>query len=156
MTYFAIDRDGNIGQNFSLDRWGYHAGKSKWPILGTGVSKQLVGIEVCCPGTLDHNGEAWFGVRYGSEDYRRVKSSGNVRAGVYHRFTQHQERALERLLIWLKTNNPSVFQLDLVLGHDEVSPGRKNDPGGSLSCTMPEFRRKLEQGLKLRYPELRP
>jgi lysozyme family protein len=48
-----------------------------------------------------------------------------------------------KLLLWLKGNQPDVFQFEFVLGHDEVSPGRKNDPGGALSVTLPQFRERL-------------
>jgi len=40
--------------------------------------------------------------------------------------------------------NPE-FRADWVAGHDEVSPGRKSDPGGSLSMTMPQFRYMLKK-----------
>jgi len=52
---------------------------------------------------------------------------------------------LFKLLRWLEYNGNGIFKLDFVLGHDEVAPSRKNDPGGSLSMTMPEFRKKLKE-----------
>ena len=57
--------------------------------------------------------------------------------------------------MWLKRNNPDVFRFDYVAGHDEIatlgSPGspkektlgRKQDPGGSLSLPMAEYREML-------------
>ncbi|WP_457021161.1 hypothetical protein [Luteimonas sp. A611] len=36
--YFVIAPSGKVYQNFPLDRWGYHAGKSYYAKLGSGVS----------------------------------------------------------------------------------------------------------------------
>jgi len=57
----------------------------------------------------------------------------------------------------MKRNNPDVFELKCVLGHDEVAGkkgigyNRKNDPGAALSMTMTEFRNKLDEEYKKRY-----
>lgn len=139
--YFVIDEDGNIGQNFPLNEWGSHAGRSSWPKLGSKwVSRYLVGIEVQCAGKLTSSGKSWFGKRYPAEETRNVSNKDNVKGGKYLKYTEKQEEALTSLILWLEQNNPNVFELDNVLGHDEVSPDRKNDPGGSLSMTMPEYR----------------
>jgi N-acetylmuramoyl-L-alanine amidase len=147
MCYFLIDQDGNVAQNFPLDEWGYHAGRSSWPGISGNVSDELVGIEVMCGGKLSKQGSSWktwYGEVIPAADRRKVTEKDNITAGTYQTYTQAQEDALTALLLWLHRNNPAVFSLDLVLGHDEVSPGRKNDPGGSLSMTMPEFRNKLK------------
>lgn len=146
--YFIIDKDGNIGQNFSLDSWGSHAGLSTWKGLGDRVSDDLVGIEIQSAGRLEKSGstfKTWFGETIPAADVRSVaKQNENQEAGHYHKYTPAQEESLIRLLTWLHDNNPDVFSYDLVLGHDEVSPKRKNDPGASLSMTMPALRNKLK------------
>jgi hypothetical protein len=149
--FFVIHEDGTIWQSFPLDSWGYHAGESFHPKLGKGVSRYLVGIEVSCAGGLtkakDGSFESWFGRKVPSSQVRSFpKKTGNILAGHYAIFTAEQERSLKKLLQWLKNNNPEVFTYDLVVGHDEVAPNRKNDPGGALSMTMDEFRTALSQG----------
>jgi hypothetical protein len=147
--YFVIDKDGNIGQNFPLDSWGYHAGKSSYPGLNGTVSDELVGIEIECAGLLTKEGstyKTWYQTAVAEEEVRYIKTkTDNQQAGYYEKYTQEQEEALTRLLLWLHKNNPDVFSLDFVVGHDEVSPGRKNDPGGSLSMSMPKYREFLKQ-----------
>lgn len=147
-AYFAIGEDGSIIQSLPLNRWGHHAGSSSWPSLGSSVSQYLVGIEVCNAGKLkkisDGVYESWFGARFNESEVRYSKKVGNIAEGYYHKYSEAQEKALVQLLKWLKSNNPSVFNFDLVLGHDEVAPARKTDPGASLSMTMPEFRAKLK------------
>lgn len=141
-TYFVISADGEIAQNFPLDSWGYHAGDSSYSGLNGTVSDELVGIEVQCGGKLEPNGKTWFGTTPSS--IRNIPHKvANQEAGNYETYTPEQEASLERLIRWLKSNNPTAFDFKFVLGHDEVSPGRKNDPGGSLSMTMPDFRKKL-------------
>lgn len=148
-TYFLIDKDGNIGQNFPLDSWGQHAGKSSYPGLKERVSDDLVGIEIQAAGKVHQNGagyKTYYGVPVPASEVRTVgKQTENQEAGAYEKFTPEQEEALIRLLLWLHRNNPNIFNLDFVLGHDEVSPGRKNDPGGALSMTMPDLRKKLKE-----------
>jgi hypothetical protein len=143
--FFVISEDGVIHQAFPLDSWGYHAGESFHPKLGNGVSKYLVGIEVANPGKLtkkpDGSFETWFGKKIESKNVRHYpKQTKNIEAGYYAAFTEAQESSLRKLIRWLKENNPTVFEYDLVLGHDEVAPKRKNDPGGALSQTMTDFR----------------
>lgn len=160
-TYFLIARDGSVFQNFPLDRWGSHAGKSAWKGLGSSVSDELVGIEVMCAGRLDKVSEgiykAWFtktenGDKYFLEDeVRHVENNDNIQKGIYHKYSEAQEEALKKLLLWLEENGQGIFELDYVLGHDEVAGkkgigySRKNDPGGSLSMTMTEFRELLKK-----------
>lgn len=141
--FFGIGPTGVVYQAAPLNRWGHHAGKSSWPSLGSSLSQYLVGIEVASAGRLDSANKSWFGKTYSQDRVRDVKAEANRVAGKYVKYTDEQEESLMGLLTWLAMNNPDVFSFDLVLGHDEVSPGRKNDPGGALSMTMPELRKKL-------------
>ena len=144
-TYFVIDENGRIAQNFPLNEWGYHAGKSYMAPFGSSVSQYLVGIEICCAGKLEKDETPEFtNITFPEKDKRRSDGEANIKKGVYQKYTAAQEAALETLLLWLHENNPNVFKLDYVFGHDEVSPDRKSDPGASLSMTMPEFRAKLK------------
>jgi len=142
-TYFSISSEGDVVQSFPLDSWGNHCGVSTWPGLGTGLSSKLVGIEVCCAGRLSKDRKSWFGETYDVSEVSTWEKKENVQAGTYHKYTEAQVEALTHLLVWLKWNNPDVFSLKHVLGHDEVAPTRKNDPGGSLGMTMPDYRNHL-------------
>lgn len=154
--YFCIDSVGTIYQTAPMSRWGWHAGSSCWPGLGGNLSSKLVGIELCCAGKLklDNKGtyRSWFGETYGHHEVREVdKKDGYRHSGVYHQFTYYQIDSLTILLLWMKRNNPSVFDLNYVLGHDEVDllseyedeSDRKTDPGGSMHYPMSTYRKKL-------------
>lgn len=178
-TFFTIGTDGSVVQSFSLDRWGQHAGDSYWDGIGTDVSRSLVGVEIVCEGLIQYfedvkkwghesrkkqpDGSYKIVRRYvktKSADMNTIRSnSQNICKGTYEKYTEKQEKALIELILWLKGNNPSVFNLDFVLGHDEVAgpsglgkvnpnyqnKWRKVDPGGSLSMTMNSFRTLLKK-----------
>jgi N-acetyl-anhydromuramyl-L-alanine amidase AmpD len=153
--YFLIDRDGAIYQNFDLNRWGSHAGESRHPIdqknYPLGVSRYFVGIEITSAGRLvrtEDGYQSWFKSIIRSEDVRCVDADyHNIQKGCYEKFTDAQENSLEQLIFWLYRNNPDVFSLDQIWGHDEVCypKGRKNDPGAALSRSMPEYREYLKK-----------
>ena len=143
---FVIANDGRVIQSFPLDKWAYHAGVSYHDLVGKSVSSKLVGIEVCCGGLLtEKNGKfyTWFDKEVMEEN--RVYSTNALTPGWYEKFTPEQEKALWDLLLWLKENNPDIFSLDKVLGHECVAipKGRKQDPGGSIEYPMPIYRKML-------------
>lgn len=147
-AFWMLKKDGTLIQTHTLDVWGPHAGISSWKGINGTVSDELLGLEIDCAGRLEKDGanwKSWFG-RVVPEKLRRYsKGEANIVEGWYEAFTPEQEATLEAFALWLKRNHPDVFNLDLVLGHDEVSPGRKNDPGAALSMTMPAFRARLKE-----------
>jgi N-acetyl-anhydromuramyl-L-alanine amidase AmpD len=134
----VMDESGVIyipeGYNFLSDVV-YHAGQSSW--LGvSGLSSYCIGLEICNWGT--------DGEKRGAKDLRKINSKKeNQKSGTYQKYTEAQEKALINLCLWLKTQCPE-FNIDWVVGHDEIAPNRKSDPGGSLSMTMPSFRSLLK------------
>lgn len=147
-AFFLIGPTGVVYQNFPLTHWGSHAGSSFWVGLGSSVSKHCVGIEIACAGLVESNGKSWFGKTYSKDRLRKVPKLDNVKAGTYVKYTDKQEESLIDLLCWLHKNNPSVFEIKYILGHDEVAPDRKQDPGGSLSMTMPHLRSLIAEKVK--------
>ena len=155
-NYLGMDREGQIYQPNPLNEWGYHAGTSSMKLNGktvSSVSQYLIGIEICSAGRVeklskpegDKKFKSWFGEKYTEEEIRYSGKKDNIQAGYYHKYTQKQEDALIAFCLWLKRNNPDVFSFDNVLGHDEVAPTRKNDPGAALSMSMPELRELLKK-----------
>lgn len=137
----VMDEDGKIyiPEGFDILRhWGEHAGISKWGNR-VSVSDEFAGMEICCWGRNSKEGP-----------FREFKKGeANIIPGKYQQFTLAQERSLINFIMWARTVNDE-FDLDNVVGHDEIreaagKKGDKQDPGGSLSWTMPEFRKLLKE-----------
>ena len=151
--YFLILEDGTVVQQFCLSGYGAHAGVSKCPVTKrTTVSQYYVGIEVCCGGRLedaDKDGQVddtYFKLNVPPDQMRtgKINNKWQKSSGTFEIFTPAQELALKKLCTWLCENGANP---DLILGHDEVAPERKNDPSLSLSMTMDEFRAVIKGSL---------
>lgn len=162
---FVMDEDGilYVPKELMFDKWDSHAGKSQWGGL-SGVSKYFYGVEVCNPGQVvrhtDGNYYPYFAFKNWNPSNGLLKSAraidpslvvhasakDNIKAGYYQKFTPAVEKALFNFCFWQHQTSPD-FIIDNVVGHDEVAPGRKSDPGGSLSVTMPEFRQRLKDAI---------
>lgn len=145
-AYFFIDGSGHVYQQFDLSRHGYHAGVSQCPVTKRNyVSRYYLGVEIACGGRLTNDGKTWFGKRVPPSETRTADYTYGV-SGVYQIFTWQQERSLLELCVWLclKGINP-----ELILGHYEVSPNRKEDPSASLSVPMPLWREKVKEAYAL-------
>lgn len=159
--YMVMDVLGNVYQSRPLTKWGYHAGQSYYKTLGYSVSDKLCGIEVKSPGKVTKKGNkfvTWFGQEFTEEFIRYSAGKDNVSEGHYVMFSKEQEIQLLDLCckLWLHSprlsGNRRVFRIDQILGHDSVAPGRKTDPGASLSFTIPEFQERVRNELiKLGY-----
>lgn len=152
-TFLSLEGDGTLYQGHHIDQWGYHAGVSRWN-KWTGVSDRLVGVEVNCWGKVSKSGGEYYSGRrelsLTDDEVRYFDGAENQIKGYYQKFTEAQEKTLIELCMWLKARNPDVFSFDNVVGHDEIrtmagKKGDKQDPGGSLSMSMPEFRSKLKR-----------
>lgn len=135
MLYLIGDKDGNLGQSDPLTHHGYHAGVSSHKFAEGYVSDEFAGLELQAAGNLTKKADgyySWFGTRIPDGEWAVAARNENIAAGVYHIYTQAQMMLIRRLVAWLYLNDPDVFSPDRVVGHDEVSPGRKSDPGGAV------------------------
>jgi hypothetical protein len=83
-------------------------------------------------------------------DEVRYAQGDNITPGWYLPYSYDQFEALVNAMGYLLGEFPNTFSLDKVFGHDEVSPRRKQDPGGALAhpgqlMPMREFRAYLKE-----------
>jgi len=147
--YHCLEEDGTLYSPKVLDNDGkkitsfYTHGAH----CGTKHHRDHIGLEIINSGKLrEEDGKylTWFDKEIPGERVRLSHEKHNVKKGFYEMFTKEQEKALIGLCLYLKEHYPN-FSFDNVKGHDEVAPGYKQDPGGSLSLTMPEFRKLLKK-----------
>lgn len=125
-AHFVVERDGTIVQMVECDRMAWHAGKSEWQGRAN-VNGFAIGIEIVSPGKLLARGDqgvAWFGECF--DGCVAVDSAAHGGPGLWLPYTPEQIAAVSGLVRALAIRYPTITD---VVGHYEVSPGRKVDPG---------------------------
>lgn len=126
-AHLVIGRDGKVTQLVPFDTIAWHAGRSAWGDR-RGLNKYSIGIELDNAGRLIKSGDkytAWFGKSYPEEDVIQAVHRNENEPSYWHRYTEEQITKtydICRLLI-------KEYGIKTILGHEEISPGRKTDPG---------------------------
>ncbi len=125
-AHVVVDIDGSLTQLVPFDRVAWHAGKSQWAGR-SGCNQFSLGIEIANPGPLrlvsgqptDVYGRPWHGP---------VIDATHKNGGPYTHWAAYEEAqlsAVEELASLLV----AAYRLKDVVGHDDIAPGRKIDPG---------------------------
>lgn len=135
-AHIVIAKDGSITQMVDFNRRAWHAGESKWKGVD-GLNGHSIGIELDGFGYLGNAGPGKWKFRSTSIPDSDVVVAchkfGSPNGG-WPRYPQKQlEVALELAQLLVKT-----YRLEDVIGHDDISPGRKQDPGPAFD--MVNFR----------------
>lgn len=126
-AHLVIDTDGSITQLVPFNKVAWHAGRSAW-YGREGLNNFSIGIEMVNPGWLTQRGNNWY------TWYNHPVESANVIEAVHknealargwHTFTSEQIEAAKDVALTLFSH----YDLRDMLGHDDISPGRKQDPG---------------------------
>jgi len=139
-AHLLIDRDGSITQfaPFNIVTW--HAGKSQWKGL-TGLNQFSIGIELVNGGRLAKSGSKWIC----PVDHKTIPAdeviiarhkNDNFESG-WQEYTEKQlEAAMQIGALLVKT-----YALKDVVGHEDIAPIRKSDPGPAFP--MSSYRSKV-------------
>ncbi len=126
-AHLVVGQDGSITQLVSFDTIAWHAGKSTYGER-VGFNKYAIGVEIDNAGRLKKNGNrytAWFGQAYPEEEVVEAVQRNKSQPSYWHRYTEKQITIVRDLCILLVDTYP-IFT---ILGHEEIAPGRKEDPG---------------------------
>lgn len=135
-AHICIDRHESVIQQIPLDRVGYHAGNSEWHPPGGGPAKPhcnrfSIGIEIANPGPLerrrDGNYYTTFGVRWEGPVHEEWHRNDTAHRG-WHYWAGYSAAETD-LCAHLCELLRQTYGLDDIVGHDEIAPGRKMDPG---------------------------
>lgn len=122
-AHFVIDRDGTIYQCRPCNRTAGHAGSSRWKDPKTGIT--YVGLNSCTIGIELANGGDAHPERFSKlpPTIARHKNGGPHKP--WETYPSAQIAACEMLSKLLVDR----YNLDDVVGHEDISPNRKSDPG---------------------------
>ena len=141
-AHVVIGRDGSVTQLVPFNHVAWHAGVSRWQGL-EGMNRYALGIELDNAGRLDRVGsrwQAWFKASY-PDDEVLVANHKNDAPGTppcgWHTYTEVQIAATLEVAGLLV----GKYALRDVLGHEDIAPGRKVDPGPDFP--MASFRARL-------------
>src|SRR5215207_908294 len=119
-AHYVVDRDGEVWQLCGNDFKAWHAGKSRW--IGSdaktydGLNSYAIGIEYANYGWLEKGPGQRIRATHKNEKTPRsweVYPDAQIEAGL-------------KLTRWLIETIPTIKE---TMGHDDISPGRKSDPG---------------------------
>lgn len=139
-AHVVIARDGKVTQLVPFDTVAWHAGRSAWEGR-TGLNRWSIGIELDNGGRLVRRNGAWWhwtgDRKYPDREVLEATHRHESHVSGWHVYTIEQiEAALE-----LSSALVAEYGLRDVLGHDDISPGRKSDPGPAFP--MESFRARL-------------
>lgn len=143
-AHLIIGRGGEVVQLAPMDRVTWHAGGSRWAHKERdfiGLNHHAIGIELVNAGPLDSVGNgtwrAWWGRHYPAEEVIEARHKHGGRWLGWMRFPEAQMAAAYQVARALVCH----YRLLDVIGHDDIAPGRKRDPGPAFA--LGDFRQRL-------------
>jgi N-acetylmuramoyl-L-alanine amidase len=131
-SHLVIRRDGTVVQCVPFDRIAWHAGKSRWVDTGgrlhVGLNGCAIGIEMENWGPLSRSSgtwTSWTGTAVADDRVIEARHKFGSPDGGWERFTEAQSQAA----VAAARAICAAYGITEILGHDDVSPGRKSDPG---------------------------
>ncbi|UII31351.1 N-acetylmuramoyl-L-alanine amidase [Fulvivirga ulvae] len=127
-AHIVLDRSGHIYQLVPFDTIAWHAGKSSYKGR-SGFNNFSIGIEIDNAGVLEKVGDkykAWFGSLYSESEVVQATHRNEASPRYWHTYTEEQISKIFELCEALMDRYPTITS---ILGHEEISKGRKQDPG---------------------------
>ena len=135
-AHLVVGRDGRIVQMVPFNRAAWHAGRSAWKGV-QGLNQYSIGIEMDNAGRLVRAGDqyrSWFQGVYAAADVVTARHRHEQADACWHAYTEAQIGTVLDLAALLMRE----YALKEILGHDDIAPGRKSDPGPAFP--MASFR----------------
>jgi N-acetyl-anhydromuramyl-L-alanine amidase AmpD len=126
-AHLVIGREGEIYQLVPFDTIAWHAGESQYAGREW-LNQYSIGIELDNAGPLEKVGteyQSWFKERYQANDVLYARHRNETNSSYWHIYTQKQIEACNMVCSLLIER----FGVSTILGHEEISPTRKQDPG---------------------------
>lgn len=138
-AHLVVGRDEKITQLIPFDTTAWHAGQSSYEGR-VGFNQYSIGIEIDNPGLLTKAGDkylSWFGKDYPESEVIQAIHRNESTARYWHRYTEWQIEECQKICELLIAK----YNIKTILGHEEISPKRKIDPGPAFP--LDKFREKI-------------
>ncbi len=122
-AHVVIDRDGTIIQCRPFNRTAGHAGRSRWKDPKTGILYD--GLNSCSIGIEIANGGDSYPRKFSKLEPLKAAHKHGGPVTEWETYPEAQLKVVEELSKALVAR----YNLDDVVGHSDISPGRKVDPG---------------------------
>ena len=126
-AHLVIARDGTITQLVPFNTIAWHAGRSSYQSR-KGLNKYSIGIEIENAGILKKSGDvyrSWFGATYEPNEVIEATHRNQTEPKYWQAYTEEQIETVQEICRLLVDN----YEISYILGHEEISPKRKTDPG---------------------------
>ena len=146
-AHVVVARTGELAALVPFSRVAWHAGPSSW--RGTnGLNNCSIGIELLNAGPVRKIGDGFRAV-VGNQIVHDV-FEGKHKSGLFayehwQKYTDPQIQALDTLLGQLFADFPTLIE---IVGHDDIAPNRKSDPGPAFDEIMLSLKAKHDRWAK--------
>lgn len=132
-AHLFVDRDGSVIQTVPFTTAAFHAGPSHWRGFD-GLNGHSIGIEICNYGFLDQRvaggwTRAGLGRVFADHEVTVARHRNGGPEMAWETYPEAQLVAVEALIATLRAAYPTIQE---VVGHDDIAPRRKVDPGPAL------------------------
>ena len=133
-AHLVMDRAGAITQMVGFNKRAWHAGKSEWKDL-IGLNRFSIGIELVNAGKLkrSESGDwlSWNSVKLPPDQVIVAQHKNEDTPAGWQIYPEPQIAAALAVAVALN----AAFKFEDILGHDDIAPGRKTDPGPGFPMT---------------------
>lgn len=127
-AHLVIDRDGTATQMMAFNKVTWHAGKSSWNDI-VGLNSHSIGIEIVNAGKLKQTADGkwlnWANNVIKPAEVIVAKHKDESEQAGWHVYTKEQIQVVGDIGVALQ----KAYGFLDVLGHEDISPKRKVDPG---------------------------
>ena len=126
-AHLVVDRDGSIVQLVEFNKKAWHAGRSQYQDR-KGLNQYSIGIEMVNAGPLNPSGDGFisaFGKHYPADAAVQATHRNEQQPRYWQAYTEAQINCVSDICEALRDH----YQIASILGHEEIAPLRKKDPG---------------------------
>jgi len=135
-VHVMISRDGQVRQLLPFDFAAHHAGVATWRGIGS-LNSRSIAIDLENLGVLARKEGRWVAWTGNEVPAADVVTATESSATGWHRYTEAQLRSFLEVACSIRDAYPSIEE---IVGHDQISPGRKTDPGPAFPLRAMQLR----------------